>query len=77
MISGARMEISRMETGMRARILDVLKEGPKTVPEIAEALDIETGEAMWWVMGCWRYGYVKPEEKVTGEGYYRYAAVGR
>jgi len=77
LISGDRVEISRMETGMRERILGALREGPKTVPEIAEALGIEKREAMWWVMGCWRYGYLAPEEKATDEGYFRYSAVGR
>ena len=77
LISGERLEISRMETGMRERILGVLRDGPKTVPEIAEALGMETREAMWWVMGCWRYGFVVPGEKATDEGYFRYSAVGR
>jgi hypothetical protein len=68
-------EIVREEPFMRSRILDVLAGGPRTVPEIAEAIGRPAHEAMYWVMGMRRYGYVREVKEVTAEGYFRYQAV--
>jgi hypothetical protein len=68
-------EIIREEPLMRSRILEVLAGGPQTVPEIAEALGRPTHEAMYWVMGMRRYGWVRELKDVTPEGYFRYGAV--
>ena len=68
-------EIIREEPLMRSRILDVLADGPHTVPEIAEAVGRPTHEAMYWVMGMRRYGWVRETKEVTPEGYFRYQAV--
>jgi DNA-binding IclR family transcriptional regulator len=69
-------EVIREETFMRSRILEILADGPKTVPEIAEQLGAPTDETMFWVMGMRRYGWVR---EVPGEedGYFRYQAVDR
>ena len=67
-------EIIREEPLMTSRILDVLADGPHTVPEIAEAIGRPSHEAMYWVMGMRRYGWVR-EINVTPEGYFRYQAV--
>ncbi|MBU8921624.1 MAG: hypothetical protein KOO63_07370 [Bacteroidales bacterium] len=72
-ISGKRKEMSRMESAMRGPILEALKPGPMTVPEVAEAIGAETHETMRWMMGCWRYGYITATGEVTDEGYYKYA----
>ena len=68
-------EIVREEPLMRDRILDVLADGPHTVPEIAAAIGRPTHEAMFWVMGMRRYGYLREIKEVTPEGYFRYQAV--
>jgi hypothetical protein len=68
-------EIIREEPLMRSRILDVLADGPHTVPEIAEAIGRPSHEAMYWVMGMRRYGWVREIKDVTPEGYFRYGAV--
>jgi hypothetical protein len=72
-IQGARRQIARQEFGMREGILDLLRGGPKTVPEVAQALGLEPHEAMWWMMGFVRYGYLRATEEVTEGGYYKYA----
>jgi len=72
-IRGARRQIARQEFGMRKKILDLLRGGPKTVPEVAQALGLEPHEAMWWMMGFVRYGYLRATEEVTEDGYYKYA----
>jgi hypothetical protein len=69
-------EVIREETFMRSQILQLLAEGPRTVPEIAEALGRPTHEAMFWVMGMRRYGWLR-ETGVADEGYFRYQAVER
>jgi hypothetical protein len=72
-ISGERLVLSRREHGMRRRIISILRQGPRTIPELAEGLGIESHEAMWWMMGYVRYGYVSPTGEVTDEGYHRYS----
>ena len=62
---------------MRSRILEVLADGPHTVPEIAEAVGRPTHEAMYWVMGMRRYGYVREGKEAAVDGYFRYAAVAK
>lgn len=70
-------EIVREETFMRARILEVLADGPRTVPEIAAALGRPTHEAMFWVMGMRRYGQVRDVKEAAVDGYFRYQAVAK
>jgi hypothetical protein len=67
-------EIIREEPFMRSRILEVLADGPHTVPEIAEAIGRPAHEAMFWVMGMRRYGHVREIKEVTAEGYFHYQA---
>ena len=74
-IKGRRRQIAREEYTMRNKVLDLLRGGPKTIPEAAEALGITPHETTWWMMGYVRYGYVRALEEVTDEGYYRYAIV--
>jgi hypothetical protein len=68
-------EIVREEPFMRSRIMEVLADGPHTVPEIATAIGRPAHEAMFWVMGMRRYGFVREIKEVTPEGYFRYSAV--
>ncbi len=69
-------EIVREETFMRGRVLAALADGPRTVPEIAEAIGCPTHEAMTWVMGMRRYGWVR-EAGSAEDGYFRYQSVQR
>lgn len=66
-------EVIREEMLMREKIIRVLIEGPKTVPEIAEAVGYPSYEVMYWVMGMRKYNYVAESEEATEEGHYRYA----
>jgi hypothetical protein len=71
-VDGYRRKVSRLELGMRRKVQDYLKEGPKTVPEVAAALGVTTHEAMWWMMGFNRYGYIVQSERANSDGYYTY-----
>ena len=66
-------EIIREEPLMRSRILEVLSDGPHTVPEIAEHIGHPANEVLFWVMGMRRYGHIVEVEDATDEGYFRYA----
>jgi len=65
-------EIIREEMLMRDRVLAVLGDGPKTVPEIADVLGCPSEEVMFWVMGMRKYGVVAETEEE--DGYFKYQA---
>jgi hypothetical protein len=73
---GEKKEIARQEFAMKARILEVLRSGAKTVPEVAQVLGVTTYQANWWLMGCLRYGFVTASEKADEDGYYHYSLAG-
>ncbi|HBV99437.1 MAG: transcriptional regulator [Peptococcaceae bacterium BICA1-7] len=64
-------EIIREELLMKDVILGAVKDGPRTVPEIAGAIGRPAHEVLIWVMGLRRYGHLAETEEVD-EGYYRY-----
>ena len=70
-------EVVREEPVMRAAILEVVKAGPSTVPEIATAIGRPTHEVVLWVMGMRRYGWLSEVKAATDEGYFRYEWTGR
>jgi len=69
-------EVIREEMLMRDKILAVLGEGSKTVPEIALDLGHPSHEVIFWVMGMRKYGHLA-EDELTDEGYYKYRAAAR
>ena len=52
-------EIIREEPFMRSRILEFCAEEAHTVPEIAQEIGRPSHEAMFWVMGMRRYGWLR------------------
>ena len=68
-------EIIREEPLLRGRLLELLQDGPLTVPELATAAGHPQDEVMIWIMGLRKYGYVAEQPGVSDDGYYRYAAV--
>lgn len=67
-------EVVREEMAMHGPILDALKEGPRTVPEIAEAIGRPTHEVVVWLMGMRRYGWLSEIKGSADDGYFRYQA---
>jgi predicted transcriptional regulator len=65
-------EIMRDEMVFKDKIIALLRDGPKTILEIAEALDYPSHEVVYWVMGMWRYGVVVETGRADDEGYYHY-----
>ena len=70
-------ELAREEMAMREKILATLREGPKTVPEIAKALGHRANEVMFWVMSARKYGYLEELKEPTDDGYHQYQLVGK
>jgi len=67
-------EVIRDEPIMRERIAALLADGPRTVPELADALGQPTREVLIWVTAMWRYGLVKELPKGRTDAYHRYAS---
>ena len=70
-------EIIRDEQIMRRRILAVVADEARSIPEIAEALGRPVHEVTFWVMGLRKYGWVREEREANDEGYFLYQAVER
>ena len=70
-------EIVREEPLMRPRILAALRDGPRTVPEIAEAIGAPASEVVIWVMGLRRYGWLAEVKGATTDSYFQYGPTGR
>lgn len=65
-------EVLRDEMVMRDKIVALLAEGPKTVPQIAEAVVAPTAEVFLWVMAMWRYDMVATTGRAGADGYFQY-----
>lgn len=68
-------EVMRDEMIMKDKILSLLNESPRTVPELALALERPTKDVVFWIMAMWRYGSVEELGKPDGEGYYKYRPI--
>ena len=69
------LEIAQDEFIMRGRILDILKEEPKTILEISEILGYPSREITIWLFGLRRYGEVEETGRADVDGYFKYEFV--
>lgn len=65
-------ELVKKQTKMKKTVLDAFRAEAKTVPEVAEALNLPTHEAMHWVMALRKYGLLEETREVSDDGYYKY-----
>ena len=64
-------ERSRRQARTLKVLTAALKDGPKTVPEIAQVTDLATQDLFWWLMSMKKYGrIVEGQER---DGYFKYA----
>jgi predicted Rossmann fold nucleotide-binding protein DprA/Smf involved in DNA uptake len=68
-------EVLRDEMVEHERVAEALRTGPKTIPQIAEALGAPPREVVHWVMAMRRYGMVRDFPKGRADDYYPYALV--
>lgn len=66
------LDIAQDEMVMRDRIVGILEQGSKTIPELAEALGYSTYEVTVWLFGLRRYGMVEEIGRVDEDGYFQY-----
>lgn len=65
-------EVMRDEMLMKEKIASLLREGPRTIPEMADALRCPAREVTLWVMALRRYGVLEELPKAKADDYYRY-----
>ena len=65
-------EVIRDEMVMKDRIASLLREEPRTIPEIADALACPVREVALWVMAMRRYGSLEELPKAKADDYFRY-----
>ncbi len=68
-------EIVHDEMIMKDRIAKLLKDGPQTIPELAEALRYPSHEVTIWLFAMRRYGEVEVVGKPDLDGYFKYQLV--
>ena len=65
------VERSRRQAQIHKLLMMALKDGPKTVPQIAKITELPVHEVLWYLMGWKKYGrIIEGEER---DGYYEYA----
>jgi len=60
------MERHRAQTRLRNRLNEALKNGPQTVPELAQATGIPTHEVFWQLVCMKKYGPLVEGENRAG-----------
>ena len=65
-------EIVHDEMIMKDRIAKLLEDGPRTIPELSEALGYPSHEVTIWLFAMLRYGEIKVVGKPDMDGYYQY-----
>ncbi len=65
-------EVMRDEMIMRDRIVAILKEESKTVPEVSAMLGAPEYETVCWMMAMRRYGLVEEIGRPDIDGYFKY-----
>jgi hypothetical protein len=68
-------EIVHDEMIMKDRIAKILKDGPRTIPALAEAVGYPSHEVTIWLFAMRRYGEVEVVGKPDLDGYFKYALV--
>jgi len=66
----ATQALLKEQQAIRKELRQALREGPRTVPEIAAATGLPAHEALWHVIAMKKYGLVT--ETGLDDGYYRY-----
>jgi len=63
-------------TKTKKNILNALKEGDKTIPQLAEALDMPKNEVVFQLMSLLKYGFVETGEIDDMDEYFYYKIKG-
>ena len=69
------LEIAHDEMMMKDRIAVVLEDGPKTIPELAEAMGYPSYEVTIWLFAMRRYNQIEEVGHPDVDGYFKYELV--
>ena len=64
------MDQNRRQKKLQKQLVEGLKNGPQTVPELAQIAGIPTHEVLWHVMCMKKYGKIVEGEEC--DGYFKY-----
>jgi hypothetical protein len=70
-------EIVHDEMIMKDRLAKILKDGPRTIPELAEAMGYPSHEVTIWLFAMRRYGEVAIFGRPDVDGYFKYQLIGK
>jgi hypothetical protein len=63
----------RDEMIMQDKIISILQDEPKRIPDIAKALGRPSYEVVYWIMAMWRYNKIEETTvKPDADGYFKY-----
>ena len=57
---------------IKRSITKALRDGPKTIPEVAAEISMPVSDAMYWMMTLRKYETIVETGEVTDEGYHKY-----
>jgi hypothetical protein len=69
-------EVLRDEMYNQDRVIDLLKAGPRTIPELAAEMGCSSPDMTRWVMALRRYGKLSDLPKSRADDYYQYQIAG-
>ena len=64
------LSMLKEQNKIRKAIMEALKSEPKTIPELASELNIDSSVVMWYVMTMIKYGLIEVCEEE--DDYYKY-----
>ena len=73
-ITAASATLKKQKKAIKA-IKEILKDGSRTIPKLAEETGFPTSEALWYIMALKKYGEVVEGEK--DGGYFQYELAGQ
>ncbi len=76
-VSEKKVEETRKFMKIRKSIAKALSTGPKTIPQIAEIMNLPLSDVTYNVMTCRKYGYIEETGEVSDDDYYFYELKGR
>ncbi len=59
-------------TRIKKSIMNAMKEGEMTIPQLAEKLDMPAYDVMFYLMSLLKYGFVEPAEIDDDDEYFYY-----
>ncbi|MEL9915017.1 MAG: winged helix-turn-helix domain-containing protein [Candidatus Micrarchaeia archaeon] len=66
------LEKIKEDNKIKAMILNAMKDGPKTIPEISKITGLAASTVTWWLMTLRKYGMVIETGEIESDSFYKY-----